>query len=450
MPLVKKTFSDFINLAVGKAIAILPGVDPNKVASFLLANSKSSAATGYALQDGIQDVIKQINPQTADDDFLSLIGSYDNTIQLAAVQAMGQAAVGGTLTTKIAQGTQLNYGNIVYETLQDAYISTYSGSFTATYSGGTVTVTTLLPHTLSTGLTVTISGCSQSALNGDYTITALTAYTFSYSITAGSYISDSGSYSAVYALLNLLAIVGGYNGNVLSGTALSINLPNVNTTAYVGVDGLKNGSDQESQQAYLARVMQAHSLTPGIGNIPQFLWSAKKIPGNTRVFVIRAVNTNNGGGTGSQGVPGYIPAPNETCIYIVRDNDLSIQASTTLLATVKNQFLSDGLWGSHLPASQLYVMTPNLSSVNFRITGVSSITMQNAIINQLIQFWIDNATMLSTASTIKLQAINNFLTQVKDPTTGLILQSNYTLVTPSTDVTYQSGYIPVSGSFTWI
>jgi len=439
-----------MNLAVGKAIIKLPGIDPNKLASFLLANSKSSAAVGYALQDGIQDVVNQALPQTADDDFLSLHGSYDNTIQLAAVQSTGQAAVGGTLTTLIPEGTQLNYGSVVYNTLQDSYITAFSGTFTATYAGGTVTATTLLPHTLSTGLTVTISGCSQSAFNGDYTITALTAYTFSYSITAGSYISDTGTYSSNYALLNLLAVVGGYNGNALAGTALSINLTGANTTAYVGVAGLGNGSDIEDIETYRARVMQAHSLVPGLGNIPQLTWSAKKIPGNTRVFVIRAVNTNNGGGTGSQGVPGYVPAPNETCIYVVRDNDLSIQPSASLLTTTKNQILSDGLWGAHLPVSQLYVMAPNLTAVNFRITGVASITMQNAIKDQLVQFWIENTIMASTTSTIKLQTINNFLTQVQDPITGIILQNNYTLVTPSTDVTYQSGYIPTNGSFLWV
>lgn len=440
-----------MNYVTGKAGIVLPSVDPNKPASLMLANAKASAAAGYSLQDGIQDLVNQINPQTASDDFLALIGAFDNTNQLASVAASGQAALPGVLGTLIPFGTQLNYNSIVYKTLQQSTISTFNGSGVMTYAGGVVTVATNIAHSLSTGLSVLIAGCSQGNFNGTFTITVLSSTTFSYSITPGSYTSDSGTYSSVYALLNLMASTSGQNTNAAAGSALSVNVSGANSTAYAGVNGMGGGADAETNQAYLSRVMSAHSLTPGIATIPQEIWSAKKIAGNTRVFVIRGVNSNSGGGFGSMGQPGYIPNPGETCIYVVRDNDTSIQPSSAILLQTLNQLLADGLWPSNFPTSGLYVMAPNLQVVNFRITGVSAITMQQAIVNQLIQFWIENFIMPQGggSSTISLITLNNFLTQIQDPTTGLFLGTGYTLVTPSSNINIPGGSIPISGTFTW-
>ena len=451
MPLPIRSFSDFFNLVIGKFHSNLPAVDPNQNASLARALAASQSVAGYSLQDGLQDAVKQMFPQTADNDFLDLIGSYDKTIRYQSVAAAGQAAVNGILNTLIPAGTQLQYGSIIYLTQADVYIQSFSDTINLTYLNGTITATTNLPHSLATGLSVLISGASQSALNGTFTITVIGPNQFTYQVPAGVYVLDSGSYTSLSALMNLVATTEGENTNANAGSALNIAVTNVNASAFVCFEGLAGGSDAETDDAYRARVMQAHSLTPGIATPPQEIWSAKKISGNTRVFVIRAQSPANGGGRGTPGQAGYIPNVGETVIYIVRDNDLNIVPNSTLLAETKAQIIADGLWPSFVSTDQLYVLGPNLLAVNMTISNLSpnTLTMQNAIKNQLVQFFIENAFMTQPTKNISYKALIAFLNKVQDPTNGALIQS-YTLVTPTADIAVGSGQLAVLGAITWL
>lgn len=448
MPLNKKTFSNFISSILSKFYNVLPGIDPNVQGSLAQSMAVSAAAAGYTLQDGIQDAVNQSFPQTAAGDFLSLFGGYDQCTRYPASAASGYVAVGGTLGTLIPQFTNLTYLGVTYQTLQAANIATYTGTMSVVYnSNGTVTVTTNLPHSLSTGLILTISGCSQTGYNGSQTITVLSSAVFTYQIGSGLGLTpDSGSYSAVYALLSVQATSTGLSTNVGAGSGMAINVTNVNTTAYVGTDALTGGADLEDIENYRTRVLQAHNLTPGIATAPALISSAKKIVGITRVYVIPAVNTAVQ--TVARGLPGYIPLLGETMIYCLADGQVPITPSGAQLTAVYNQIFTDGLWPNYIPAVNLWVVAPNLVSQNIILTGISPDTtsMRTAITTQLAVFFSENANVSQNCS---YKALIAFLNKIQDPNTGLFLQ-NYTLTSPTTDMVATSGQLLILGTVTFI
>lgn len=526
MPLKSKSLSDFINNALGKFQIILTGVDPNQFASLIRTNSVASGVAGYSLQDGLQDAVNQMFPQTADDEFLALHGSYNDCNQNDATSSSGTVIASGilgnasgvslvynssngivtatvistaglttnsnviiagvaaslynislvlngifTITvtsltsftytiaaglslpsvytgsyilspigTLIPEGSVLNYTtngySVPFMTTGEAQIQQLQLNFTtaAVVNNNFATASVSSTNGLATGVTINISGCSQPDLNGDVVVTVISDTEFTYPISANSYSSDSGSMVAYLATLNVTAELSGQNTNVDPGSILIFSPPitNITTNTYVTLNGLEGGADAESQDDYRSRVLLANNLTPGIATVPMEVFSAKKIPGNTRIFVIRAQSSADGGGTGIPGTPGYVPASGETMIYIIRDNDNNIFPNINILMQTYNQLISDGLWPSFLPSGQLYIVAPIPYPINFKFTPTGNIaisaTMQQAVANQLPIFFQENSfiqwSIINFQNTgyysalIAYNLLQSFLYNIQDPTTG--------------------------------
>jgi uncharacterized phage protein gp47/JayE len=446
MPLQLKKFSDFFNLIIGKFQKEVPEIDATIKGSLARASSGASAVAGVGIQEGIADVNKQAFWQTSDDDFLELTGEYDKTVRFSAQTASGQCAVEGVLNTLISLGTQLNAQGFTYRTLQDTLVQTYLGDVSLTFSGGIVTAITSAQHSLATGIEVVIANAVQSEYNGTFKITVLDNFTFTYEITAGVLTSDNGDYTSVYALLDIESDETGINVNLSSGATLSISVIDIDDTAYVLNDGIEGGLEEEDIEAYRVRVGESHTLTPGIATIPTIKFSAKKVEGNTRVFVFRGQNTSSG----TPGTSGYIPSLGETVVYILRDNDVNIIPSSTKLAETKQQILDDNIWTTLVPESNLYLLAPILVEENFTFSSITpnTATMQNAIRDQLDDFFRDNAMVGLPSYTVNLTDIESFLRQVQD-STGAILQA-FTLDSPSGDLVAGSGEIYAKGTVSFI
>lgn len=443
MPLSVKTFTDFFNSIIGNFNANVPEIDPTIEASFARASTGANAIAAVGLQDGIQDAVNQSFWQTADDDFLEMIGEYDNTIRLPAQNASGFAAVEGVLTTLVPQNTILTAQGNSYQTLQDANVSNYNGTITLTYNAGIVTVITDVIHTLSNNITVTIAGATQPDYNGSFIITVIDENTFTYNLSAGVLTNDTGTYSANYALLNIISVLTGQTQNLNAGAQLKINVVDINSKAYVNVNGISGGTDIEDIDDYRIRVGEAHTLTPGIATEPMLVYSAKKIAGNTRIFVIRATKTPSG----TPGVAGYMPGLGETVIYVLRDDDVSIIPTPLVLANTKQQIIDDGLWATTTTTSSLYVLAPILMTQNFEFTDVvpNTSTMQLAIEQQLLVYFRENA---EVGGTNTIQDIEYFLRNVQDVTGALLL--SYTINIPAVDIVANSGEIYTLGTVSFV
>lgn len=444
MPLDRKTFKELFRLTSSKIRDELPSVDPAIPESLVRTSAASAAAAGTGLQDGIQDAVDQSFWQTQDGEFLDLSGEYDQTVRFDPQPATGQGAAPGTLGTIVPVSTAATAMGKTYLVTQESAVQEFSGGVTLSFSAGLVTAVTDIDHTLSTGLDVTISGATQTDYNGTFGVTVIDENTFTYEITAGSLTPDAGTYSSEYALLLLESQDSGSDTNLDQGGTMQISVIGLDGTVYVGNDGISGGLDTEGEEAYRTRVGEAHNLVPGISTPPQLVFSAKRVAGNTRVFIVRP-ETGVGGGTPGQ--PGYKPALGETVVYVLRDDDPSIIPSQAVLDETKEQMLSDGVWPTFLPDSTLYVIPPILVSQPFAFSSITpnTVTMQNAIAAQLPSFFEDNAEI---EGTILLESINTFLRQVQDPATGDFLTA-FTMTTPSADLVANSGEIYTSGTVTF-
>lgn len=450
-----KSFSDFFRLIVGKYNKELPEIDPTIKASFGRATSVGAASAAVGIQEGIEDAVNQIFWQTADDDFLELIGNYDKTIRLGSQSAVGFCAVGGTLGTLVPVDEELTSNGLIYKSLADSFVQIFTDSITLTLSGGIVTAVTSAIHSLSSNLEVTISGAVQTDYNGTYDITVLDENTFTYEITATGLSSDTGVFESTYVLINVQSADTGDITNILAGGQLSISVTNIDSTAYVGVDGVTGGLEQEEIEDYRERIGENHSLTPGVSTPPSLVSSAKSIAGNTRVFIIRPEVDDITGEPvigGTRGLAGYLPLLGESVMYVLRDDDPSIIPNTIKLTETKDKIISDGHWPSFIPDGNLFVIAPILKQQDFIFTAISpnTTTMQNAIREQLVSFFEDNAEVGGTEnySDIELDEINSFLRQVQDPSTGQFLVS-FTYTTPSAAIVSNDGEIYSMGTGTF-
>ncbi len=443
MPLTLKSFSDLTQLIYGKFRKEIPTIDPTIDPSLARGSTISAAAAGVSNNEGIADAARQPFWQTADDDFLELIGEYDGTIRFGAQISSGFCAATGVLGTSILLDPLLTGGGNSFLVSQDSIVQHFQGAISLSFSAGIVTSVTTLVHTLSSNLTATISGATQPDYNGTFLITVLDENTFTYELTAGALTTDNGDYTSEYALLSIESAETGSDKNIDAGGILEIDLTNIDQNVFAGIDGIVGGLDQEELEDYRERVGDGHNTTPGIATPPSIKKSAKSIPGNTRVFIVRPDGTSGG----TPGVAGYKPELGETVVYILRDDDPSIQPSAQILAATKQQIIDDGHWPSFIQDELLYVLAPNLLAVDFAFTVISpnTVTMQNAIDTQLVSFFEDNAEI---EQTIFLEDLNQFLKTIQDPATGQFLIS-FTYTLPAGDIIPASGEIAVKGSVTF-
>ena len=444
MPIKLKSFADFVNLMVGKAYKALPGTDPTIKASIINASIVSNAAGMVSCQEGIKDAVNQSFPQTADEEFLELHGDINKIVRFPAQEAIGQGSAPGVLGTPVPINSPITFNGNSYINTTASVVQGYSAGLSLSFSSGLVTAVTDINHTLSTGLEVVISDAVQTDYNGTFTIIVLSDNSFTYELTAGVLNVDTGNYSSEYALLQIESVATGLNKNAGNGSLMTINVTGLTGFVSVGYGGLVGGRDLEDFEAYRVRVMDSNSLTPGIATPPTEVLSAKSITGNTRVFIV----TPNGASTGTPGQPGYLPEVGETVIYIVRDDDPSIIPGTAILDATKAQLISDGVWPSFIPDDHLYVISPLLKTQDFHFTSITpnTITMQNAINNQLPAFFEDNTTV--KGGTILLSTLNKFLDQIQDPDTGKLL-TGYTYTTPTTDIVQDAGDLYTRGDVTF-
>ena len=444
-----KTFKDFFSLCVGKFQKELEEVDPTIKASLGRAVVGASAISAVGIQEGVEDAADQMFWQTADDDFLEIIGEYDKTTRFTAQKSSGYCATHGVLTTLIPADTPLTCLGKNYITLLDAYVQNYTDSVSLSFSGGIVTAITTSEHTLSTGLEVTISDAAvYTEYNGTFIITVLDENTFTYELDDTPAGADTGSYSSDYVLLDIESVDTGDDVNLESGVVMKIDVVDIEDDVFVGVDGITGGLEEEEIEDYRERVGESHILIPGISTEAMIKYSAKKIVGNTRVYVIRPTVDEYGHviTEGTRGDAGYLPMLGEAVIYILRDNDPSIEPSQAVLDETKAQILSDGSWSSLTSEDNLFVLAPTIIEVDFTFTSITpdTSTMRAAIEEQLATFFIDNSDI---AGIVYLDEVKTFLRQVQD-STGAFL-TGFTMTIPSDDLEADEGELFILGTVTF-
>lgn len=445
MPLSYPTLESLVETARAEFRRQAPTIDPTVFGSWARGFIDGVGAMAHALGFVIRDLEQELFPQTATGEYLDRWGAYEDLPRNPATGASGFVSLNGTVATLINAGEQFVGSNsITYSVISPASVETVTLLVTSiTRSGSVATATTSTPHRLATGMEVTVSGADQAEYNVIASVTVTGENIFTYAVTGTPVTPATGTISETsdFASINVQAITTGPGTNMQAGAILNVNLPNVETQAYVQFGALAGGADLELDPAYRDRIIESRSNISGVFTEDQIKIAARRVSGNTRVFVKRPVTAL---GSGTQGTPGYSPAAGQVVVIILRDNDANIIPTQSILDQTKQVIITEGKLPAHTREADVFVLAPVAQVVNFTFSALnpSTETMKSSIRNQLTAFFQDQVTFEEDITEASyLGAIQN----TRDTVTGDRLLS-FSLSSPSGDIVVSDGNIPILGT----
>lgn len=434
MPLDLDTYDKIAERVRADIANSLPDVDPNIPGSFVNALAVANAGRHYDNVMLIAQLIEEVFPQTAHDEFLERWAQYEGLSRISAQPSNGYITVTGTAATLVPALTEWRTSNnVLYASLAGAIIAVESLSITSlTRSGSTVTATTSTAHNLATGITVTISGAVETEYNGSFEITVLGETTFSYEITTTPTTPATGTILAGYtgASIEIEAVEPGIDSNMEAGAHLQVTsgISGLDTDAYVQYLGLTEGADEETNEDLLSRILYSRANPVANFNESDIVLTAKTVPGVTRVFVNR--------------ITPYVGA---VTIAFMRDNDVDPIPDSGEVADVRTVLLE--ILPAQTDPNDLIVQAPTPVNVDFTFTALTpnTSTMRTAIENNLTVFF---QTEVEYETDIDEDKYRSAIINTIDTETGDSLET-FTLSAPSGDVTITTDEIGVLGTVTF-
>lgn len=224
------------------------------------------------------------------------------------------------------------------------------------------------------------------------------------------------------ATIPVVALLPGSTTNTVSGTSLTLTNPIafVSATSTVTSDSLIGGTDTETDQAYLTRLLFRIQNPPQGGSATDYIQWATSQPGVTRAWCTQEL----GAGT----VTVRFMMDNTYSDGIPHSGDVTnVYNALTLLRPV---------------TAQLFVFAPTANPLNFTIhLNIANTAAIQAAVQASLQEMI--LSYGSPGGTIYLSQINEAIATA----TGVY---DFTLSSPSANVVQSTGNIPTFGSITWV
>lgn len=241
--------------------------------------------------------------------------------------------------------------------------------------------------------------------------------------TAGiEYATDAeATISAGSALVAVTALTSGKNTNLAAGEYLSLATPidGASSTAIVDANGLTQGADQEDDSKLLSRLLARIQTPPHGGSKHDYVNWALEVPGVTRAWVY----------PGELGVNGVT-------VRFVRDNDASIIPDAGEVTAVY-----DYIENLRPVTVDLTVVAPIAVPLDFTISVTPNTLAVRTAVEAELQDLIKRES--APAGTILLSHIREAISIAAG-------ENNYTLTTPTADVTSAVGYMTTLGVITWV
>lgn len=432
MPIETQTYDQIAEQIKTDIANELPDVDPTIFGSFVRAFAVSNAGRHYDNVLLIQQLIKELFPQTASGEFLERWAQYEGLSRIAAIASEGNITVSGVAGTSVPSLTEwTNAEGIVIVSTNGVTLALQTFSVSSlTRNGTTVTGITTSDHGFASGLTITIAGANETDYNGSFVITVTDTDTFTYEITASPSTPATGTITASYTgnSIPVEAADPGLDGNLESGAQLTVVTPisGLDSDAFVQYLGLTGGADEETDEDLLSRTLQSRQNPVANFNEAAIEKEALTVSGVTRVFVKRIT-----------------PGVGDVTIAFMRDDD----TNSSIPDAGEVQDVEDVIHAI-VPAqsdlADIIIQAPSGVSVNFTFTVISpnTATMQAAITDSLEAFFRDE---VDYETDIDEDKYRSAIINTVDPETGDILQS-FTLSTPSGDVTISTNEIGILGN----
>lgn len=414
-------------------------IDPNIRNNFALGLVNSMAAGFDENNDNIQEVLKQLFPQTATGDYLELWASFFGINRKDAVQAEGYVVFTGIAATSIPTATAIQKADgFQYETQSLGTISSQTISISSlTRSGSTATATTTSEHNLATGVSVVIAGASQSEYNITATISVISNTQFTYEVSGTPTTPATGSPTASFttAYVAIKAIEYGEDGNSAGGSQLSLISPiiGVDNACYLSYDGTYLGLNIKTDEELRVRLLERTSNFTApftASGLPVFI--KENIAGVTRIWVQTAT-----------------PSAGYVTIYFTRDNDSNIIPTSTQVNAVKNAIIDedDGIKPANTPDSYVVVAAPTAVpiAITFSSLSPSTTAMKTAITETLTDYF--KSASVNVGGDISLNEINALIYSVIDEDGN---SPTFALSAPSADTTISDSELATLGTITYV
>lgn len=384
-------------------------------------------------------------PQTATGQFLFQGWWKDITLltRNPASPTRGKLVITGTPATAVSAGTTLTGARAIY--LVDSSQSVVSQSLIAsslTRSGSTAIFETANPHYLATGMTLTVSGATQTAYNGVVEITVTAANEFTYNLgtaTPSTPASGSPIISGNWGNIDVTSTTTGPAGNVDAGQSLTVaSAPSgLDTGATVTFGGLGGGSDLEDIEAFRSRLMEGLATDYGTFSAAEIKIVAKQVSGVTRVWVREAELFT------TEALDVY---EGQVKIAFVRDGDENIFPSGSEVLAVKNHILST-IKPAHTAIEDVMVMSPTPLAVNFIFSSLvpDTASMRSAIRASLEQFFHES---VDFGRDMDEDSYRCAIRDAWDTERRQGLRS-FTLTSPSGTIDVGANELPILGTITW-
>lgn len=413
-------------------------IDPNIRNSFI-KGIVDSMSTGFdENNDNVKELLKQLFPQTATDEYLEAWASWFGITRKDPVKAEGYAVFTGVASTAIPISTLVQKADgTQYETQASATITTQSiGISTLTRSGLTATATTASNHNLATGVSVTISGASQTEYNITATITVISNTQFTYTISGSPATPATGTILAGFATAYVLIKASEYGvlGNSASGSQLTLISPiiDIDDNCFISYDGLSGGLDAENDDQLRVRLQDrcANFTAPFTeSGLPIFI--REKISGITRVWVQTAT-----------------PSAGYVTIYFTRDADSNIIPNSTQVNAVKSAIVDadTGIKPANTPDSYVVVSSPTPVNINITFSALSpnTVAMKTAITEALTDYF--KSASVNVGGDITVNEISALIYGITDEDGNT---PTFTITVPSSTTAIADTELAILGTITY-
>jgi uncharacterized phage protein gp47/JayE len=235
-------------------------------------------------------------------------------------------------------------------------------------------------------------------------------------------VTLGGTVSGGSITMELTADEPGDSGNTDAGETLTIESPiaGLNTTA-VTVARLVDGSDQESPEEYLDRVLQRRRTPPRGGALGDYEAWLLEVAGITRAWEYPR-----------QEGPGTV-----TC-YVVNDEDDPITVSAAKLVECAEHLNT----ATRQPTTaDVYVYTPTLQPINFTINISPNTAAVQAAITTELEALIERVATPS-GMTVLLSEINEYISRAPG-------EADHVTVIPAANVVVPFGSMATPGTFSF-
>lgn len=481
--------------------------------SYLGALITGYAGRVYEFYLQLKNALLEMFPDTATGTYLERWGSYVSINRLAPTSSEGYVRFTGTPGTTVPVGLSLSdaEGNTYTTTTSGTVNSGTLSIISLTRSGTTATAITSSGHGLATGAIVTVAGASPSGYNGIFTVTVTNEAAFEYTVSGALSTPATGTITAVVTGIEVIVTsdLTGSSTNLDHGTELTLNVavPGLDSTPIVSWGGLNGGTDIETDTEYRSRVLYRYQQPLALFNTVAITNVCRAVNGVTRVFVKEAGDTygavnavtsitrtgnvalvtvpnphymETGQRTWIQGAlpTGYngyvkilaltdytfayyvdsalsssatgtitysrgIPA-GQVKVYIMADDNVDPFPGANIVTKARQAVLD--IKPAHVSSYDVFVSGPIRQNVDFVFTDLDPITnkMKSAI-EKALKAAID--TNADVGGTIPEAAYISAIWQAVSESGEVV--RDFTLSTPSGDITVAEGALPVLNSITW-